>query len=176
MRQPRFVATTGVIWARRCVGEPRTSHRRWQFAAPIQHDGEIGTYRRYPPLQDGDASGGRVSSSRRRAARTMPVVGNPAPRGDARTVPVSPSVTARASTTGGWAATSGSSGQQCSRRLPRPLLCPRRTASWGTGVGLPSERWTSSSSRRVSGGPGLPWGGEREARTRSRTGRGGPLR
>ena len=56
----RFVAKTGVIWARRSVGRHRKSRRWPQLAAPIQHDGRWGCISPiYSPLQD--ASGGRAS-------------------------------------------------------------------------------------------------------------------
>ena len=86
----RFVAKSGTNGAVCGTGGPRKSPRQSNFAAPNQHKGEVGTYRRYLyPLQDGDAFGGRASPTGSHLARTAPVGGTPAPTVDARIVPVS---------------------------------------------------------------------------------------
>ena len=148
----RFVANSGTNGAVCGTGGPRKSPRQSNFAAPNQHKGKVGTYGRYLcPLQEGDTFGGRANPTGRRAARTAPVGGTPAPTVDARIVPVSLWWTERVCRTRGWAAPSGLSGPLSSRRLPRHPRCPRRRAWWGTAAGLPLVRVTSSSSHRDPG-------------------------
>ena len=118
----------------------------------------VPSYRTHPVVEAGPIG--------RRAGRTAPVGEIPLPRVDARTVPVSLSVTERACTTRGWAATSGSFGRRYARRLPRCPRCPRRRGWWGTAASRRPARGISSSSCTGSGAPRLPSGSGREARTR----------